>query len=138
MSRSPLLKFVLAPAVLSAAVFATLTLPLAVLGSKPVSIELQEEPVFHGQLRDVAAPYLGLVSALSLGAGVASIAVIGWRQSIRKSAQTEEQLLDLVQSLKEKEELLEALKLSQPQLESAGLTTFLDEGAIQKPAPKTR
>ena len=67
MTTSPLKKFVLAPVVLSAAVFSVLTLPLAVFVSQPVTIQLQEEPVFSGQLRDVATPYLGLASALSLG-----------------------------------------------------------------------
>ena len=58
MSSSPLKKFVLTPVVLSATVFAALTLPLGVLGSKPVTINLQQEQVFQGQLRDVATPYL--------------------------------------------------------------------------------
>jgi len=58
MTGSPLKKFILTPALLSAAVFATLTLPLAVFGSKPVTIQLQQEPVFQGQLRDVATPFL--------------------------------------------------------------------------------
>jgi hypothetical protein len=69
MSGSPLKKFVLTPVVVSAAVFAAMTLPLAIFGSKPVTIQLQQEPVFQGQLRDVATPYLGLATALSLGGG---------------------------------------------------------------------
>jgi hypothetical protein len=127
MSGSPLKKFVLTPVVVSAAVFAAMTLPLAIFGSKPVTIQLQQEPVFQGQLRDVATPYLGLATALSLGAGVASIAVTGWRISTRKSSQAEAQLLDLTQNLKQKEELLEALQLSESRLEASGLSAFVDE-----------
>lgn len=127
MSGSPLKKFVLTPVVVSAAVFAAMTLPLAVFGSKPVTIQLQQEPVFQGQLRDVATPYLGLATILSLGAGVASIAVTGWRMSTRKSSQAEAQLLDLTQNLKQKEELLEALQLSESRLEASGLSAFVDE-----------
>jgi hypothetical protein len=127
MSGSSLKKFVLTPVVLSATVFAALSLPLAVLGSKPVTIQLQEEPVFQGQLRDVATPYLGFASALSLGAGLASVALTGWRQSTRKSSQVEEKLSDLEQNLKEKEAQLEALKLSESRLEASGLRAFLDE-----------
>lgn len=126
MTASTLKKFVIPPVLLSAAIFSALTLPLAWLGSKPVVIELQEEPVFSGKLRDVAAPYLGLVSVLSLGAGVASVAATGWRQSHCKSAQFEEQLSDLQQHLKEKEELLEELRLSKSQVEAIGLNAFLD------------
>lgn len=127
MSGSPLKKFVLTPVVVSAAVFAAMTLPLAIFGSKPVTIQLQQEPVFQGQLRDVATPYLGLATALSLGAGVASIAVTGWRISTHKSSQAEAQLLDLTQNLKQKEELLEALQLSEFRLEASGLSAFVDE-----------
>ncbi len=127
MTASNLKKFVLTPVLLSTAVFSTLTLPLALLGSKPVDIQLQEEPVFSGQLRDVAAPYLGLATALSVGAGVASVALTGWRQSSRKSTQIEEQLLGLQQHLKEKEELLEELRLSNSRLEASELSAFLND-----------
>jgi hypothetical protein len=127
MSGSPIQKFLLTPAVISASVFAALTLPLAVLGNKPVTIQLQNESVFYGQLRDVATPYLGLASVLSLGAGVASVAVAGWRQSSRKSSEVEAQLSGLTQNLKEKEAQLEALKLSESRIEASGLKAFLDE-----------
>lgn len=137
MSGSPLNKFFLTPAVISASVFAALTLPLAVLGNKPVTIQLQQEPVFYGQLRDVATPYLGLASVLSVGAGVASIAVAGWRQSLRKSSEVEAQLSGLAQHLKEKEAQLEALKHSESRLESSGLKAFLDEDVPLEPQPKT-
>ena len=137
MTTSPLKKFVLAPVVLSAAVFSVLTLPLAVFGSQPVTIQLQEEPVFSGQLRDVATPYLGLASALSLGTGIASVAVTGWRQSSRKSSQVEAELEGLAKHLKEKEELLEALKHSESRLEASGLSAFLDEEVTLQQESKT-
>lgn len=130
---APLKKLVLAPVLVSAAVFATLTLPLAFFGKKPVTIQLQEEPIFSGQLRDIAAPYLGLASVLSLGAGFASVAITGWRSSTRKSSQVEAQLSNLTQNLREKEAQLEALKLSEFQLEAAGLSAFLDESQQQQP-----
>lgn len=137
MSGSPLKKFFLTPAVISASVFAALTLPLAVLGNKPVTIQLQQEPVFYGQLRDVATPYLGLASVLSVGAGVASIAVAGWRQSSRKSSEVEAQLSGLAQHLKEKEAQLEALKHSESRLEASGLKAFLDEDVPLEPQQLT-
>lgn len=131
MSGVQLKKFILTPVVLSAAVFGVLTLPLALFGSKPVTIQLQQESVFQGQLKDVATPYLGLVAAISLGAGIANVAVAGWQISSRKSSQVEEQLSILAQNLKEKEELLEALKLSESRLEASGLRAFLDEEVTQ-------
>ncbi|MBE9124835.1 MULTISPECIES: hypothetical protein [unclassified Coleofasciculus] len=99
-----------------------------------MTIQFQEEPVFHGQLREVATPYLGLATVLSLGTGIAAIAVTGWQQSSRKSAEAEEQLSDLERHLKEKEALLESLKLSEPRLEASGLNTFLNEEVQQESA----
>lgn len=127
MPNSTLKKFVLAPVVLSAAVFGTLTLPLALLGRQPIIIQLQQEPVFQGQLRDISTPYLGLASVISLGAGFASVAFTGWRRSTRKSSQVEAQLSDLAQHLQEKEAQLEALKLSESRLVASGLSAFVDE-----------
>lgn len=127
MSNSTLQKFVLTPVFLSVGVFATLTLPLALFGNKPVTIQLQEEPVFQGKLRDVSTPYLGLASLISLGVGVASVALTGWRRSTRKSSEVEAQLSTLAQSIQEKEAQLEALKLSESRLAASGLKAFLDE-----------
>jgi hypothetical protein len=138
MTTSIFKKFVLPPVLLSTGIFATLTLPLALLGSKPIAIQLQEEPVFHGQLRDVAAPYLGLASLLSLGTGVASVAVAGWQQSSRRSAQVEQQLFGLQKSLKEKEEQLEQLKLSEPRLATVGLNSFLEDEVSQESTPTSK
>jgi hypothetical protein len=127
MTNSILKKFVLTPALLSAAAFATLTLPLALFGSKPITIQLQKEPIFQGQLRDVATPYLGLATVFSLGVGIASIAVTGWQLATRKSSQVEAQLSAIAQHLQEKEAQLEALKLSDSRLEASGLSAFIDE-----------
>lgn len=133
MPASPLKKLVLTPVLVSAAIFATLSLPLAIFGKKPVTIQLQEEPIFSGQLKEIAAPYLGLASVLSLGAGFASVAITGWMNSTRKSSQVEAQLSNLTQNLREKEAQLEALKLSESQLEAAGLSAFLDEEVTLEP-----
>lgn len=127
MSSSQLQKYIVTPLVISASVFGALGLPLALFGKQPVTIQLQGESVFYGQLRDVASPYLGLTSAISLGAGVASIAVTGWRSSNRKSSQVQAQLSDLSQHLKAKEAQLEALQLSEAKLEASGLQAFVDE-----------
>lgn len=127
MTKTPLKTFVLPPIVLSAAVFGILTLPLAFCGSKPLTIKINNEPIFYGQLRDIAFPYLGLTTALSLGAGVTSIAVTGWRFSCQKSATVNSQLSDLEQHLKQKEEQLKTLQLSESQLAASRLSSFLDD-----------
>ena len=127
MTASPLKKIVVTPIMISAVVFGVLSLPLALLGSKPVNIQLQGESVLYGKLRDIATPYLGFASAISLGTGIASVAIIGWRTSIRKSSQFQTKLSDLAKNLKEQEAQLEALKLSESRLEASGLSQFLDD-----------
>ncbi|NEO97270.1 MAG: hypothetical protein F6K58_00845 [Symploca sp. SIO2E9] len=134
MTGSPLQKFVLTPIVFSASVFAVLSLPLALLGPNEINLQMEKEQIFHGRLRDVATPYLGLAAAISVGAGVTSVAVAGWRESSRKSAQVEEQLLTLKQDLQEKEGVLEKLKLSESKLTASGLKEFLSEPAIPEQA----
>lgn len=137
MTASPLKKFVLTPVLLSAAVFAILSLPLAILGKQQVRIQLQSEPVYQGQLRDVATPYLALASLISLGAGVASVALTGWHSSTRKSSEVEAQLSTLAQNLQEREAQLESLKLSQERLEASGLSAFVDEELHLEPILET-
>lgn len=133
MSNSTLNKLVLTPVLLSATVLAILTLPLVFLNKKPITIQLQEEPIFQGQLRDISTPYLCLASVLSLGAGVASAAFSGWRISSRKSSQVEAQLLRLTQNIQEKEAQIEALQSSELQMADSRLIAFLDEAALSKP-----
>lgn len=136
MTASPLKKLVLTPIMISTVVFGVLSLPLALLGSKPVTIQLQGESVFSGQLRDIATPYLGFASALSLGAGLASVAITGWQASVRKSSQVQAELSDLAKHLKEQEAHLEALKLSESRLEASGLSQFLDQPVTTEQAEK--
>jgi hypothetical protein len=127
MTASPLKKFLLPAALLSASIFCTLTLPLAFVGSKPIEIQLQKEPIFAGQLKDIATPYLSLATVISLGACVASVAVIGWRQSVHQKNQIKQQLSDLQLLLKAKEAQLDQLKLDELRLKSAGLDCFLED-----------
>lgn len=132
MPNSTLNKFVLTPVLLSATVLATLTLPLVFLNKKSITIQLQKEPVFQGQLRDISTPYLCLASVLSLGVGVASAAFFGWRSSSRKSSQIEAQLSTLTRNIQKKEAQIQALQSSELHLADSQLPTFLDEAALAK------
>ncbi|EGJ29817.1 MULTISPECIES: hypothetical protein [Moorena] len=115
MISSPLQKFVFRPALISATVFAGLTLPVGWFGAQPLSIKVQEEQLFYGHVRDAATPYLTLATVISLGAGMASVAIAGWQQSAQQSSQLQSQLSDLAQQSQKKEELLEKLRLSESQ-----------------------
>lgn len=120
-------KFLLQALVIPGTVFCAATLPLAVWGSERVAIEFQDEPVFTGQLRQVASPYLALATAVSIGAGLASVATAGWQQSHQKSARIEQELSALRLVLKEKEIELENLKVSDSRLAAFGLSSFLED-----------
>lgn len=123
----------LSSAVLAGTVFCGMTLPLAAFGSKPVTIQLEEKPVFVGQVEEFAAPYIGFATAISLAAGAASLATSGWRQSSRKLSQTETQMSTLKQQLSEKEALIEDIKFSQQRLSTSGLELFLQEDEAPLP-----
>lgn len=125
------IKFMFVPVALSAAVFATLTLPLNLFGSKPVTVQVQEEPLFFGELKEFAPQYLGVAGFLSAGVGLTSIAIMGWQQSNRKSAVVEQELARLSQTLEEKQKLLDNIRSSQSQLDASGLQNWLDKQATQ-------
>ncbi|MFP4122117.1 MAG: hypothetical protein ACLFWI_14210 [Coleofasciculus sp.] len=125
------IKFMLTPVALSAAVFATLTLPLNLFGSKPVTVQVQEEPLFFGELKDFAPQYLGVAGLLSAGVGLTSLAMMGWQQSNRKSAVVEQKLAQLTQTLDEKQKLLDNIRSSQSQLDASGLQNWLDKQATE-------
>lgn len=127
MSLSALRKFVLPPVMTAAAVFSILSFPLAMLGDKPINIRFEDEPIFDGRLRDVAPPYVVIVTALSLGAGVAAAAICGWQSSSRKSSKIEQQLSTLEENLEQKDKLLKEFKLSDSRLQVSGLTSFLND-----------
>lgn len=125
----------LSSTLLAGAVFCGSTLPLAALGSKPVTIQLGEKPIFVGEVEQFAAPYLGLAAAISVGAGVVSLAAAGWRQSSRKLSLAEEQMSTLKQQLDEKATLIEDLKFSEARLTTSGLDDFLEDEALPRSLP---
>ncbi|MGB7443119.1 MAG: hypothetical protein WA919_18800 [Coleofasciculaceae cyanobacterium] len=130
MSGSPLRKYILTPILLSASVFAIFSVPLAIFGSESMTVKVQNEPLFHGQLRHAAPPYLGLVTALSFGTGAICAALTGWGESKRNSAKVEEKLFNLRQEVQEKEAELDELKLSHSKLQVAELRDFFPQEVV--------
>lgn len=125
------IKFILTPLAISATVFTALTLPLNLFGSKPVTVQIQEEPIFFGELKEFAPQYLGIAGLLSAGVGLTSVALLGWQQSSRKSVEVEQQLAHLAQTLEEKQKLLDNIRSSQSQLDASGLNNWLKQQAVQ-------
>jgi hypothetical protein len=91
MNNSPLSSVLLPAVFVSSAVFSTLTIPFALIKSEPVVVELpfysgEIQPIFNGQHKEVAIPYIGFAIVVSVGAGIATVEVNRrWQQS-RKSA----------------------------------------------------
>lgn len=133
---SPLKKYILPAFLLPSAVFAVSTLPLAMLSTQQVAIDVQEETIFTGQLRDIATPYLALATTVSVTVGIAGVAVTGWKQSQSQSSELAAKLEEQRNTLKKKEEQLEELKLSPSVLEASGLDSFLEESQPEpQPTP---
>ncbi len=120
-------KLLVTSALASGSIFSALTIPLVVFGSEPVNITAKGENIFEGKLQDIAAPYIGGAGLLSLAAGVASISVAGWRQATQQNEKIEQELLSLRQCLTAKEAQVEGMLLSEKNLESAGLSFFLED-----------
>lgn len=126
---------VLPATIVTCTAFSLLTLPLAVFGSQSLQIEVQKEHAFSGKVKDIAAPYLAIAGCISVGAGVASLAVAEWRKTSRKSARIEDQLSELEQELKHKTTQIEELQLTESYLDAAGLSAFLEPIASQFEEP---
>lgn len=124
-------------ALLSGALFTALLIPFTTLGSRPVTLQVDDQPVFSGRLDDLATPYLSFATALSLGFGAAAFSFLSWQASVQKLNRTEEQILGLRQKLDEREALLEHFKFSESKLQAAGLSFFLDSEMISDQAVQT-
>ncbi|GAB4133960.1 MAG: hypothetical protein Fur0046_05280 [Cyanobacteria bacterium J069] len=104
------------------------------MGSQPLTVHLENQPIFAGQVKELSGPYLGFAAALSLGAGITSLAMLSWSQSSRKLSRVEDEMSDLRQQLKDRENELESVRFSETRLSAAGLDSFLDEVESVSPA----
>ncbi len=119
-------RHLLASSLFAATVFSAATFPLAAMGSQPLTIQLDEQPMFAGQIKELAGPYVGLATVISLGAGVASMAMMSWSKSSRKLGHAEDEMSVLRQELQNKENQIERLRFSDSKLAAAGLESFLE------------
>jgi hypothetical protein len=124
-------RHLLSSVLIAGTVLAAATLPLAALGAKPVAIQLEGRPVFTGQFKELAGPYLSLALALSIGAGATNLAVMRWYQSARELGLIEKQLSAVQQQLSEKEALLESFQFSPARLQANGLDRFLPDASAR-------
>ena len=114
---------------LSGFVFSAATLLLSTIGSRPVTIQIEEKPVFTGRVQDLATPYLAVMTGLSLGVGVTTFALLGWQETSRQLNRATDQVSALKQRLQQQESMVESLKFSEGKLQATGLNFFLDAGS---------
>ncbi|MGJ3254117.1 MAG: hypothetical protein ACFE0J_23735 [Elainellaceae cyanobacterium] len=124
-------RYLLSSAMLSGAVFCASTLPMAALDSQPVTIQVEDNPVFVGQLKELAGPYLGIATAASLGVGVMSLTMLGWSQSSGRLSQSKDEIAKLQKELQDRDALVERLKFSDARLEASGLASFIDNDRFE-------
>src|SRR4028118_851787 len=109
MTSYPLSNVLLPAVFISSAVFSTLTLPFALIKSEPVGVEIppffsgEIQPIFNGEHKEVAIPYIGFTIVVSVGAGIASVEVTRRWQAYRESAIAQEPSPDLDPNSKEQE-----------------------------------
>lgn len=123
---------------LSGLVFSSATLLLVATGSRPITIEVEERPLFTGRVQDLATPYLSIATGLSLGMGLTALALLGWKDASRRLDRATQQVSILKQQLQHQEGMVESLKFSEAKLQATGLKFFLDavsDSASLQPAP---
>lgn len=118
-------KILLPTVVISGTLFASFMLLLALQGSKPVKIQLEEQEIFYGELKDFVSPGVG--AAFSFGLGLAGAVLWTWQQSLRQSSDLEKQLSNLQKQISEKDSQIHTLKVSPSSPMLSQLRWFLDE-----------
>lgn len=101
-------KVVLPTVAISGMIFAGFAAFLAQYGSDRIDIQVDNQNVFYGELRDIVSPQIGV--ALGLTLGVASIAVIGYSKSVSKVELLEKKLLSIKTAISDKDAQIEELR----------------------------
>lgn len=102
MSNSALSNVLLPAVFVSGVIFSALTVPLALIKSEPVVVELPSlgsmdippveiPPIFDGDHKEVAIPYIGFAIVISVGGGMATVEVYRRWQQWQESAITEKE-----------------------------------------------
>lgn len=133
MSNYPLSNILLPAVFISSAVFSTLTLPLALIKSEPVVIEIppffsgEIQPIFNGEHKDIAIPYVGFAIVVSAGAGLASVEVNRRWLAYRESAIAQKQEPNLQQNSLHTEAQPEALLIPEYRPEASAINLPLKD-----------
>jgi hypothetical protein len=131
MSHSPFARAFITATCVAGAVFTASAFPLAFSKAKVVDVELQKQPVFSSEMRDLAAPYLALSASLSVAIGFGVFGMLGWQTANKKLSKVANESSNLARDLAIHQAELERIKFSEARLQGQNLTAFL------QPSPDT-
>lgn len=117
-------KIFLSTLVMGGTLFAFFSLFLATQGSKGLEIEVENQQVFEGKLKDAISPSVGAL--FSIGLGISTAAVLGWGKSLRQNSKMEQKISNLQKLVSQKELEIEDLRLSPSNLKRTQLDLFLE------------
>ncbi|MEO0837832.1 MAG: hypothetical protein AAF063_02860 [Cyanobacteria bacterium J06643_5] len=113
-------KVVLPTVAVSGMIFVGFAMLVAQYGSERIEIQLDNQSFFHGEVRDVVSPRMGVALGLMLGVG--SISVIGYSKSASKLKKLEKQLSYVQKTVLEKDVQIKELR----EQEKIGNLEFVD------------
>ena len=123
-------KIFLPTVVIGGTLFTLFSLFLATQGSKVLEVEVENQKIFDGKVKDIISPSIGALFCIGLSVNTA--AVFGWGQSLRKNSQMEQQISNLQHLISQKELEIEDLRLSPSNLKHAQLDFFLEDAQKQE------
>ncbi len=138
MSDLSLKKIFLPAALTTGALFTALTAPIFVFAAQPMKVQAMGEAVPGEQVRDYAAPYMGVAGLLSVGIGLSGVALVGWRRSVGKAGDLDAKLEATRRQLDDRTTYLQAALTSDTYLAKSGLDFFLSDEANGQIAPQPR
>jgi hypothetical protein len=119
-------KILLPTVVISGTLLACFGILLATQGSKRIDIQLENNQVFYGELRDVVSPPVGALVSVGVALGVAS--ALGWQQSRHRRAELEQKVLQMQSQISNKDAQIQELKVAPSSPMLSKLEWFLDGG----------
>ena len=125
MSSSSFAKAFIKSACAAGIIFTASAFPLAFSKTKVVSIELQNQPIFSSEMRDLAAPYLALSGSFSVAIGFGLFGMFGWQAANRKLSKVASESSNVARDLAIHQAELERIKFSEARLQGQNLTAFL-------------
>ncbi|WP_156820054.1 hypothetical protein [Synechococcus sp. PCC 7336] len=116
------------PATLLAGIlFLGLSIALKVNEHKSLVVEIERDRIFDARVRDAAWPYVMFSFAASAMVGTTALSIAGWRAANQSKTTLAKRQAELELKLAQKNEEIEALRLSPAQLEAIGLTCFMSD-----------